>query len=299
MNSSTRYDNLEVVTFLDGPTNTFSHILVDLSTKKCAVIDSVLDFNTSSGRTNSHAADKIIDYVQQHNLSCEWILETHAHADHLSAAEHIKQKLHGKSAIGEGIKQVQNFFATKVFYLNEFKCDGSQFDKLWQEGDKFSVGSISVEIMHVPGHTPDSVAYNIPSHGIVFVGDTIFAPDVGSARCDFPSGSAEMLWESVERLLSLPDDTKLYLCHDYPKEREFQYITTVAEQKKKNIHFNGDISKQEYVLIRNNRDKILDQPRLIIPSIQVNINAGKLPEPDSNNIVYLKIPINVLPDKSN
>ncbi len=298
MNSATRYDNVEVVTFLDGPTSTFSHILVDHITKKCAIVDSVLDFNSNSGRTSSHAANKIIEYIIQQELSCDWILETHAHADHITACEHIKGKLHARSGVSEGIVGVQNFFSSKVFNLsNKFKCDGSQFNRLWKDGDVFQVGSVEVHVMNTPGHTPDSVSYYVPSHGIVFVGDTIFAPDIGSARCDFPSGSAEVLWESVQRLLALPDGTKLYLCHDYPIDREYQWMTTVEEQKKRNIHFNGKISKEEYITLRNTRDKTLEQPRLIIPSIQVNINAGKLPEPDPNGIVFLKIPVNVLPDK--
>lgn len=285
---------IDVHSFLDTDTETFTHILVDKTTLKCAVIDPVLDFDSKSGHTNTHNIDKVITFIQQQQLDLLYIIETHAHADHLSSAQYIKEKLGGQIVIGRYISQVQQTFK-EIFNLDvDFPINGSQFDVLTEEGSKLEFGNLTINAMHVPGHTPADMAYyvNDGKKNIIFVGDTIFAPDVGTARCDFPAGDANMLYDSIQRLLAFPDDTILYLCHDYPKDRTYNPKSTVLEQKQYNIHVKQGITKDEFVSMRTARDKTLAMPRLILPSVQVNINAGKLPKAEENGVSYLKIPLN-------
>jgi glyoxylase-like metal-dependent hydrolase (beta-lactamase superfamily II) len=258
----------------------------------CAVVDSVLDFDAKSGRTTTTSADRVIDFIRQKKLTLQWILETHAHADHLSAAPYLKKVLGGKIAIGERIREVQGVFK-KVFNLEpDFVLDGSQFDRLFADGDVFTVGRLQVQVMALPGHTPACVAYQVGD--AVFVGDTIFMPDVGTARCDFPGGSAKTLFQSISRLLSLPPPTRLYLCHDYPPaNRSFSAFTTVQEQMANNIHVHQGVDEDCFVEMRSKRDATLSMPNLILPSIQVNIRAGQIPPPENNGVSYLKLPINM------
>lgn len=279
--------------FLDQDSETFSYVIYDHSGGRAAVIDPVLDFNYHSGRTATTTAQQLVDFVREQSLTLEWILETHAHADHLSAAPFIQQQLGGRIAIGEHIREVQGIFQ-RVFGLEkELLPDGSQFDRLFHDGEQFNVGELTVRVMHVPGHTPADIAY-VVNEQAVFVGDTLFMPDVGTARCDFPGGSAERLYQSVQQLLALPDSTDIYVCHDYPKGREHECRTTVAQQKQHNIHVHNGISQEAFVTMRNERDATLAVPRLILPSIQVNIRAGHLPEPDEQDRRYLKVPLNQL-----
>ena len=259
----------------------------------CAIIDSVLDYDPKSGRTRHTSADKVITYVRENKLQTAWILETHAHADHLSAAPYLKAQLGGKTAIGDHITAVQKVFKG-IFNLEpEFACDGSQFDHLFTDGETMVVGEMRGHTMLVPGHTPACVAYRFGD--AVFVGDTMFMPDVGSARCDFPGGDARQLYASIQKILSLPPQTRLFMCHDYPPAGcEVAFETTVAEQRRKNIHTHEGISEDQFVHMRTTRDATLDMPVLILPAVQINIRAGQLPAPETNGVAYLKIPINAV-----
>ncbi len=282
-----------VKSFFDPATWTVSHVISGGQGTDCAIIDPVLDYDIHSGRTQTHSAQLLVDYIHTEQLTCQWILETHAHADHLSSAQWLKEKLGGKVAIGAHITQVQTIFKT-IFNLEaDFATDGSQFDHLFQDGEHFMIGAIQATAHLVPGHTPADMAYQMDNH--LFVGDTLFSPDVGSARCDFPGGNAHQLYESAQKILSLPDDTIIHLCHDYPPTgREAQTATTVAEQKQHNIHLHAGISEEEFVAMRQKRDAGLKVPNLIIPSVQINIRAGQLPPAEANGTHYLKVPINVL-----
>lgn len=279
--------------FFDEDTSTFSYIVSDPTTKHCALIDSVLNFDMPSGKTSTTSADQLIQYAEEHNLTVEWILETHAHADHLTAAPYLKEKLGGKIGIGEHIKDVLNFWVP-LFNVNAVvPTDGSQFDHLFKEGETFTIGSIEVKVMHTPGHTPACLSYLMGD--CVFVGDTLFMPYVGTARTDFPGGSAKTLYHSIQKLLALPDETKIYTCHDYPPEgKPVGFLSTVAEQKKSNSMIHEGISEQEYVKARNTKDEGKPVPKLLLPSLQVNIRSGCLPEPEKNGIQYLKFPLNQL-----
>ncbi|WP_298261731.1 MBL fold metallo-hydrolase [uncultured Litoreibacter sp.] len=284
----------EVHTYFDETTNAACHIVKDPASNAVAIIDSILDFDAAAGRTHTNHADMLIHEINRNGWQVAWILETHVHADHLSAAPYLAEKLGGKIAIGANIAAVQQVFG-KIFNAGtEFEMDGSQFDQLFNEGDVFSIGGLDVEVMHTPGHTPACVTYVIGD--AAFIGDTLFMPDFGTARADFPGGSATELYTSIQRILALPDHTRLFLCHDYKtKDRDtFCWQTTVAEQKAANIHVGGGKSEEEYVAFRTERDAQLAMPKLIIPSIQVNMNAGKMPPADDDGDVYLKVPINKL-----
>lgn len=282
-----------VTHFFDEPTNTFSYIVQDPDSSACAVIDSVLDFDYAAGRTDVRSADEIIEYVRNNNLTVEWILETHVHADHLSAAPYLQEQLGGKTAIGERIIEVQEVFGKAFNAGTEFARDGSQFDRLFKEGDTFTIGSLDARILHTPGHTPACLTYVIGD--AAFVGDTLFAPDSGTARCDFPGGDAHTLYQSIQKVLALPGETRIFLCHDYKAagRDEFVHETTVAEQRANNIHVGEGMSEQDFVVLRSERDATLNMPRLILPSVQVNMRAGDMPAPEENGQVYLKVPINL------
>ena len=279
-----------VLSFFDNATKSYSHVVADESAGVCVIIDSVLDFDIKSGRTRTTGADKLIEAVKQRGWRTEWVLETHAHADHLTAAPHVKGKLGGRMAIGSHIPTVQETFR-KIYNLgSEFASDGRQFDRLFGEGDTFQIGTLTARVMATPGHTPACVTYVIGD--AAFIGDTLFAPDYGTARCDFPGGDARALYCSVQRILALPPETRLYQCHDYPPDgREPRPYATVAEQRAKNVHLNGK-SEDAFVAMREERDKHLDMPALLLPAVQVNIRAGALPAPEANGISYLKIPVN-------
>ncbi|WP_411818540.1 MBL fold metallo-hydrolase [Hyphococcus sp. DH-69] len=281
-----------VKTFFDEETFTASHIVSDPSTKRCAVIDSVLNFDAAAGRTSTEFADKMIDYIKQNNLKLEWIFETHVHADHLTAAPYFKQKLGGKLGVSAHIDTIQSTFGEVFNAENGFARDGSQFDKLFDDQEKFSLGSIDGYFMHTPGHTPACATIVIGD--AAFVGDTLFMPDYGTARCDFPGGDARTLFWSIQKIFALPPETRLFLCHDYksPTRDEFAWETTVAEQREKNVHVKDGINEDEFVEMRETRDKTLSMPRLILPSVQVNMRAGEMPPPDDNGISYLRTPIN-------
>ncbi|MCP5382940.1 MAG: MBL fold metallo-hydrolase [Kordiimonadaceae bacterium] len=279
-----------VKSFFDPDTFTVTYVVCDPLTGSCAIIDSVLDYDASSGRTSSKSADKVISFIQENTLICEWILETHVHADHLTAAPYLKERLGGKIAIGDHIAEVQKTFCSVFNAEKNFKTDGSQFDHLFSDEEVFKIGHLSAKVIHTPGHTPACISYIIDSN--CFVGDTLFMPDYGTARCDFPGGDAGMLFDSMMRILSLPNDTILYMCHDYgPDGREFKWISTVKEQKEQNIHLTGK-SRDEYIEARTKRDKELKMPKLILPSVQVNMRSGNFPPAEENGITYLKIPIN-------
>lgn len=282
-----------VEAFFDRTTCTVSYVVHAGHGSACAVIDSVLDYDPKAGRTSTQSADKVVEFVQAHELRVEWLLETHAHADHLSAAQYLKTRLGGRVAIGENIRAVQGVFK-RIFNLGaDVPDDGQQFDHLFTAGETFRIGELSAHAIHVPGHTPADVAYQIGD--AVFVGDTMFMPDVGSARCDFPGGDAHALYRSARTLLSLPDETRLYMCHDYPPQsRQPQWQTTVAEQRKRNIHLHDGNSEDAFVAMRTERDRTLDMPTLVLPAVQVNIRAGSLPEPEDNGTRYLKIPLGTL-----
>lgn len=283
----------EVVHFFDEQSNTFSYVVKDPHSNSCAIIDSVLDIDYAAGRLSYQGADDIINYVRQHDLKVEWIIETHVHADHLSAAPYIKERVGGLIGIGENINIVQDTFGKVFNEGTEFQRDGSQFDRLFSDGDSYQIGTLIGHAMHTPGHTPACMTHVIGNSA--FVGDTIFMPDSGSARADFPGGDARTLYRSIHRLLSLPEEVVLYMCHDYaPNGRELKHVSTVGEQRRQNIHVADAISEDEYVKMRETRDATLAMPKLIIPSIQVNMKAGHLPEPESNGQRYLKVPINGL-----
>lgn len=281
----------EVIPFFDADSNTFSYVVKDPNSTSCAIVDSVLDFDYASGTTSYAGADAIIEYVREHQLVVEWLLETHVHADHLSAAPYLQQNLGGLLAIGEQITTVQNTFG-KIFNAGtEFARDGSQFDRLFKDGDTFSIGELSAKAIHTPGHTPACLTYVIGD--AAFVGDTLFMPDAGTARADFPGGDAGVLFDSVQKILALSDDTRIFMCHDYqPNGRRLEYQTTVAEQREKNIHVNSNIERNDFIAMREARDKTLGMPRLILPSLQVNMRAGHFPKAEGNGQVYLKVPIN-------
>lgn len=284
---------LRVESFLDPDTETFSHIAYAGVGTACAIFDPVLDFDAKSGRTRTQTADQLIAFVHANQLQVEWIIETHAHADHLSAAPYLQDQLGGKIAIGQPIHIVQQVFKTLFHLEDDFATDGRQFDHLFAAGDHFKIGELQATVLHVPGHTPADMAYQVED--VVFVGDTLFMPDVGTARCDFPGGDARTLYRSIQTLLALPADTQLYLCHDYPPAgRTHQAVTSVAAQKAENIHVKDGISEDEFVQMRTQRDLGLAMPRLILPAVQVNIRAGQLPPAEANGVHYLKIPLNVL-----
>ncbi|QTC00053.1 MBL fold metallo-hydrolase [Alcaligenes sp. SORT26] len=284
----------QVASFFHTDTATFTYVVYAEGQRECAIIDSVLDYDAASGRSSTVSAQKVVDFVRQHQLEVQWILETHAHADHLSAAVWLQEQVGGKIAIGEHIQQVQSTFS-RIFNIEaEIQANGTPFDTLFKDQESFQIGAIPVQALHVPGHTPADMAYHVQGLG-VFVGDTLFLPDVGTARCDFPGGSASQLYESIQRLLALPADTVLFMCHDYPPEgREPDYHCTVQDQKDGNIHVRDGISQELFCQRRTERDKTLGMPRLILPSIQINIRAGHFPAPESNGQVYLKLPLNLL-----
>lgn len=279
--------------FFDPATWTVTYVVYQAERRECAIIDSVLDYDPKSGRTSTTSADKVIAFVREHDLRVQWILETHAHADHLSAAPYLKRQLGGRIAIGRNICRVQGVFK-KLFNLEpEFRLDGSQFDHLFEDGEAFSIGGLTGKAIHVPGHTPADMAYQFGN--AVFVGDTLFMPDVGTARCDFPGGDAHALYRSIRKLLDLPGDTRLFMCHDYPPEgRGPAWETTVGEQRKCNIHVHDGVSEEQFVGMRQARDATLAMPTLILPAVQVNIRAGELPPPEASGVRYLKIPLNAL-----
>jgi glyoxylase-like metal-dependent hydrolase (beta-lactamase superfamily II) len=282
-----------IKSFFDHATWTFTYVVYEQDQSPCVIIDSVLDYDPKSGRTSTNSAEMVIDFIRTHQLKTEWILETHAHADHLSAAQYLKEKLGGRVAIGNHIKTVQQVFKG-VFNLEEsFNVDGTQFDYLLAEDEIVQVGNLEIQCLFVPGHTPACMAYKIGD--AIFVGDTMFMPDVGSARCDFPGGDAKALYESVQKLLSYPPETRLFMCHDYPpNERVIKFETSVAEQKKSNIHLKDGISAADFIAMRSKRDATLEMPVLILPAVQINIRAGQMPPKENNGISYLKIPLNAL-----
>jgi glyoxylase-like metal-dependent hydrolase (beta-lactamase superfamily II) len=289
--------NLYVEALFDSVTSTISYLLMDRGSGDCALIDSVLDYDPKSGRTDSASADKLIARVNELGGKVQWILETHVHADHLSAAAYLKQALGGQIAIGSQITQVQKVFGTLFNADSGFARDGSQFDVLFDDEQPFTIGNLQARALHTPGHTPACMTYLVEVDGqsIAFVGDTLFMPDYGTARCDFPGASARTLYRSIQRILALPADTRLFMCHDYlPGGRELRYMTTVAEQRASNIHVREGISEDSFVAMREARDATLDMPVLILPSVQINMRSGQLPEPEDNGVRYLKIPLNVL-----
>ncbi|MBS3958417.1 MAG: MBL fold metallo-hydrolase [Xanthomonadaceae bacterium] len=282
-----------VHSLFDPATWTITHIVHAGPGTPAAIVDPVLDFDPKSGRTRTTSADRVVEYVREQRLQVEWILETHAHADHLSAAPYLKQVLGGRIGIGGRITDVQKVFKV-VFHLEpEFRLDGSQFDRLFADGEAFRIGALEARVLHVPGHTPACAAYHIGD--AVFVGDTLFMPDVGSARCDFPGGDARTLYASARRLLALPPETRLFLCHDYPPPgRDVRVVCTVAEQRAGNIHLRDGIDEASFVEMRTRRDATLEMPVLLLPSVQVNIRAGEMPPPEANGVSYLKLPVNAL-----
>ena len=281
-----------VKAFFDPQTWTYTYVVYESKGSPCIVIDSVLNYDPKSGRTKTESADEVIAFIKENRLQLEWILETHAHADHLTAAPYIQEKLGGKIAIGDHITTVQKVFKG-VFNLDDVAVDGSQFDVLIKEGEPIAFGNLSFKALYVPGHTPACMAYEIGDS--IFVGDTLFMPDVGTARCDFPGGSASNLYRSIQSILKYPPSTKLYMCHDYPPNgRPPEYQSTVADQKKSNIHVHDGVTEEQFVAMRNKRDAGLEMPVLILPSIQVNIRAGHMPKPEGNGTAYLKIPLNAL-----
>lgn len=283
----------QVQSFFDPDTSTFTHVIYDKVGGHGAIVDPVLDFEQSSGRITHGSADKVIDFVKAQSLTIDWILETHAHADHLSGAAYMQSHIGGRIAIGREIGRVQKVFKSLFNLEPGFDTQGQQFDHLFDDGEAFAIGELTAVAMHVPGHTPADMAYRIGD--AVFVGDTLFPPDVGTARCDFPGGDARQLYRSVRRILSLPVETRLYMCHDYPPtERAVEVVNTVASQRAHNIHIKDGVTEDEFVARRQARDATLSMPRLILPSIQVNIRAGHLPPAEANGTVYLKLPVNAL-----
>ena len=282
----------DITSFFDEATNTISYIVCDPNGSACAIIDSVLDFDFASGRTDTRSADKLINFVKENKLDVQWLLESHVHADHLSAAPYIQMEVGGKIGIGSHITDVQETFGKIFNEGTEFQRDGSQFDKLFVEGDTFHIGQLRGDVLHTPGHTPACMTYVIGD--AAFVGDTLFMPDFGTARCDFPGGSSENLFASIQKILTLPDATRIFVGHDYkaPGREHYAWETTVGEQKKKNIHIKSGKSKEDFVKLRDERDAKLAMPKLIVPSLQINMRAGNMPEPDEQGDVFLKVPIN-------
>jgi glyoxylase-like metal-dependent hydrolase (beta-lactamase superfamily II) len=284
----------QVDAFFDPATFTYSYVVTDPTSKRCAIIDSVLDYDPAAGRTSCKSADRLIAYVREQQLQVDWLLETHVHADHLSAAPYLKRELGGQLAIGENITVVQNTFGKLFNAGTEFATDGRQFDHLFKDGDRFQVGTIEARVIHTPGHTPACMTYLIGDAG--FVGDTLFMPDYGTARCDFPGGDARTLFQSIRKLFTLPDETRLFMCHDYkaPGRDDFRFQTSVAEQRAHNVHVHEGIGEADFVAMRSARDATLGMPTLILPSVQVNMRAGQLPPAEENGTRYLKIPLDVL-----
>ncbi len=290
-------NNLHVEAFFDKATWTISYLVMDGETRQCALIDSVLDYDPKSGRTCTDSAGKLIARVEALDAKVQWILDTHVHADHLSAAAYLKERLGGSIAIGAQITQVQKVFGTLFNAEPGFARDGSQFDVLFEDEEGFRIGNLHARALHTPGHTPACMSYMVEDAGeiAVFVGDTLFTPDYGTARCDFPGASARTLYQSIRRLLAFPDQTRLFMCHDYlPGGRELRFVTTVAEQRADNIHIHEGVSEDSFVQMREARDKTLDMPVLILPSVQINMRSGQFPEPEANGVSYLKIPLNKL-----
>ncbi len=283
-----------VEAFFDEATFTYSYVVSDPQTRQCALIDSVLDYEPNSGRTSHKSADQLIAYVRAHDLTVQWILETHVHADHLSASHYLKQQLGGSLGIGDRITVVQNTFAQLFNAEPEFATDGRQFDHLFRDGETFQVGGMEARAIHTPGHTPACMTYLIGD--AAFVGDTLFMPDYGTARCDFPGGDARTLYQSIRKLFELPGETRVFMCHDYkaPGREQYLYQTSVGEERLHNVHVHEGVSEEDFVAMRQARDATLDMPKLILPSVQVNMRAGELPPPDSNGMRYLKIPLNAL-----
>jgi len=282
-----------VTAFFDEATFTVTYVVADPDSAHAAIVDPVLDYDPASGRTSTVSADKVAAFVRDNNLSIDWVLETHVHADHLSAAPYLREKLGGKVAIGKNVAAVQETFQG-VFNIEDLATDGSQFDHLFEDGDEFSIGDMAGSIIGTPGHTPACITYVIGD--AAFVGDTLFMPDFGTARTDFPGGDAGMLYDSIQRILALPGDTRLFMCHDYkaPGRDEFAWETSVAEQREVNVHINRNVSRDEFVAMREGRDAELGMPKLILPSIQVNVRAGQLPEAEANGVRYLKIPLDTV-----
>lgn len=288
-----REDVPNVTGFFDKETNTISYVVRDPASRSAAVVDSVLDIDYAAGRLAFASADRIVAHVLSQGLEVEWLIETHAHADHLSAAPYLQQRLGGRIGIGEQITVVQEVFGKLFNAGTEFQRDGSQFDRLFKEGDTYRIGALEARVMHTPGHTPACMTHVVGD--AAFVGDTLFMPDGGTARADFPGGDAGVLFRSIKRVLSLPPETRLFMCHDYgPNGRDIRWETTVAEERRSNIHVRDGVSEEEFVAMRTARDKTLAMPRLIIPSIQVNMRAGQLPEPEDNGTRYLKVPLDRL-----
>lgn len=284
----------QIQSFLDPASKTYTYVVYEHDGGFCAVVDPVLDYDPASGRSDTEQADRVIAFVAEHQLTVQWLLETHAHADHLSAAPYLRGKLGGKIAIGESIHQVQSVFKTLFNLEAQFAVDGSQFDHLFAADESFFIGNLKATALHVPGHTPADMAYLIDGD-VILVGDTLFMPDVGTARCDFPGGDARQLYASIRKLLAFPAGVRLYVCHDYPPEgREPQCMSTVGEQRQHNIHVRDGIDETAFVAMRTQRDKTLGMPTLLLPAIQVNVRAGHLPPAEGNGVTYLKIPINQL-----
>lgn len=285
---------VSIEAFFHGPTFTISYVVVDVETMRCAIIDPVLDFDASNGRIGTEFSDRIVKFVRAKQYIVDWILETHAHADHLSSAVYLQRMLGGKIAIGEHITRVQEVFGGLFNLGPDFVRDGSDFDYLLRDGEKIALGNAEISVMHTPGHTPACVTYVIGD--AAFVGDTLFMPDYGTARCDFPGGDAHALYRSIRRILSLPQSTRLFLCHDYlPAGRsEYRWEVTVADQRRSNVHIHDGVEEFEFVALRKARDAQLPVPKLLLPSVQVNIRGGKLPTPENNGVSYLKIPLNKL-----
>lgn len=281
---------MHIEAFFDPVTNTVTYVLADTVSGQVAVIDPVMDFDPKSGTLTSTSSDRIIDYVRQHGWQVQWILETHAHADHLSGAQHIRHHLGGKVAIGSHIRQVQQIFRSVFHFERSFLPDGSQFDHLFEDGDVFHVGQLAVRALHVPGHTPADMAYQVED--AVFVGDTLFMPDVGTARADFPGGDAAALYRSIQRLLALPAQTRIYVCHDYPEGRDAAWVCTVADQRHSSIHVRDGVTEEEFVAMRTRRDATLTMPTLILPSVQVNVRAGMMPPTQEDGRTYIQLPVN-------
>lgn len=279
--------------FFDPETWTVTYVVYEKPGSSCIVIDSVLSYDPKSGRTHTRLADEVVDFIEKNHLKTEWILETHAHADHVTAAPYLKSKLGGRVAIGDHISVVQGVFKGIFNLEGGFKVDGSQFDHLLKDGEEISFGNLSFKALFVPGHTPACMAYQVGD--AIFVGDTMFMPDVGTARCDFPGGDAHTLFQSMKKILSFPPDTRLFMCHDYPpNDRPVSFETTVAEQRKSNIHMHDGISEEQFIEMRTKRDATLAMPVLILPAIQINIRAGEMPPVEDNGVAYLKIPVNAI-----
>lgn len=282
----------EIKAYFDPTTYTVTYIVADSESGECAIIDSVLDYDADSGRTDTNSADQVIAYINENNYSLKWIMETHVHADHLTAAPYLKEKLGGKTAIGSQVPLIQKTFGPVFNAGADFAHDGGQFDHLFTDDECFSIGNLQGKVLHTPGHTPACVTYVID--GACYIGDTMFMPDYGTARCDFPGGDAAELYSSIQRILSMPDDTVLYMCHDYaPGGRDYEWITSVGEQKANNIHLAGK-TQEEYIKARTTRDAELSMPKLILPSVQVNMRGGEFPPSDENGTSYIKIPLNKL-----